>query len=132
PLQILFLGHDSRHHNSYEYAPILMRKWTREGIQITYTEDPDDLTRDNLSLYDGVILYANHDSITAAQETALLDYVRSGKGFIPIHCASYCFRNSAEVVDMIGGQFMSHDTGTFTAQIIDPEHPAMAGITPFS
>ena len=132
PLQILFLGHDSRHHNSYEYAPILMRKWTREGIQITYTEDPDDLTLDNLSLYDGVILYANHDSITAAQETALLDYVRSGKGFIPIHCASYCFRNSDEVVDMIGGQFMSHDTGTFTAQITDPDHPIMIGITPFS
>lgn len=132
PIQILFLGHHSQHHNSYEYAPILMRKWTREGIHITYTEDPDDLTNDNLNLYDGVIVYANHDSIAPDQEAALLNYVRSGKGFIPIHCASYCFRNSDEVVDMIGGQFMSHDTGTFTAEIIDPDHPVMAGISPFS
>lgn len=132
PIQILFLGHDSQHHNSYQYAPILMRKWTREGIHITYTDNPDDLIRDDLYRYDGVILYANHDTISPEQEKALLNYVRSGKGFIPIHCASYCFRNSEEVVAMIGGQFMRHDTGTFTAEITMTNHPVMQGLTPFS
>ena len=132
PLQILFLGHDSQHHNSYEYAPILMRKWTREGIQLTYTEDPADLNPDNLDHYDGLILYANHDSIAPDHATALLDFVRSGKGFIPVHCASFCFRNSDEVVAMIGGQFNSHDTATFTAEITTPDHPVMAGLSPFS
>ena len=132
PIQLLFLGHDSPHHNSYQYAPILMQKWTKEGIHITYTDDPDDLTLDNLNLYDGLLLYANHDTISPAQEKALLEFIRSGKGFIPIHCASYCFRNSEEVVHMIGGQFMSHDTGTFTAEITAPDHPVMNGLSPFA
>lgn len=132
PLQILFLGHASQHHNSYEYAPILQREWTREGIHITYTEDPDDLNKETLELYDGLMLYANHDSITPDQETALLDFVKNGKGFIPVHSASFCFRNSDEFVKMTGGQFLEHGADTFTAQIIDPDHPSMEGLTPFT
>lgn len=132
PLQILFLGHSSQHHNSYEYAPILQREWTKEGIHITYTEDPNDLNIPYLSLYDGLILYANHDSIAPDQETALLDFVESGKGFIPVHSASFCFRNSDEFVKMTGGQFMEHGTDTFTAEIIDADHPVTEGLIPFS
>jgi hypothetical protein len=37
------------------------------------------LNKDNLSHYDGLIIYANHDSISKSQEEALLDYVRGGK-----------------------------------------------------
>ena len=50
---------------------------------------------------------------------------------MPIHCASYCFRNSDKVVDLIGGQFSAHDTATFEAEIIKPDHPAMAGVKTF-
>ena len=132
PIQILFLGHHSQHHNSYEYAPILMQTWTKDGIHITYTEDPGDLNAENLNFYDGLILYANHETITSDQETALLDFVRSGHGFIPIHCASACFKNSEEYIDMVGGQFKSHDTATFTAEITDPSHLVMAGIDTFT
>src|SRR5207253_9933786 len=60
--------------------------------------DPNDLNPQNLAKYDAVLLYANHDSATPAQAQALLDFVRSGKGFIPIHSASHCFRNSAEFI----------------------------------
>lgn len=132
PIQVLFLGHNSTHHNSYEYAPILMQKWTKEGIHITYTEDPDDLNADNLILYDALILYANHESISSDQKTALLDFVHKGHGFIPIHSASACFMNSEAYIDLVGGQFQSHDTATFTAEITDPSHPVMAGIDPFA
>src|SRR5690625_714031 len=132
PLQLLFLGRARRHHHSYESAPSLQREWTREGIHVTYTEDPDDLNEENLALYDGLMLYANHDSITLDQESALLDFVKNGKGFIPVHSASFCFRNSDEFVKMTGGQFLEHGADTFTAQIIDPEHPTMQGLSPFT
>src|SRR5690625_5123309 len=78
------------------------------------------------------MLYANHDSITLDQESALLDFVKNGKGFIPVHSASFCFRNSDEFVKMTGGQFLEHGADTFTAQIIDPEHPTMQGLSPFT
>lgn len=130
-LELFFLGHSSKHHNSEQLADILRQEYASEGINITYSEDPEDLTRDDLFRYDGLILYANHDTITVAQEEALLKFVASGKGFIPLHSASFCFRNSPEVVALIGGQFESHGDGAFSAEIIKPDHPAMDGVTDF-
>src|SRR5690606_21453915 len=97
-LELFFLGHESKHHDSEMLSDILAQEYTREGMNITYSTDPEDLTREDLQRYDGLILYANHDSISPGQAKALLDYVASGKGFIPLHSASYCFRNSPEVV----------------------------------
>src|SRR3546814_7439638 len=93
-LELLFLGHESDHHNSEQLAGILSREYFKAGINITYTTNPNVLAGEDLDRYDGLVLYANYDSITAGQEKGLLDFVRSGKGFIPLHCASWCFRNS--------------------------------------
>ena len=131
-LELFFLGHESKHHDSELLAGILAQEYTREGMNITYSTDPEDLTRADLKRYDGLILYANHDTISQAQADALLDYVKSGKGFIPLHSGSFCFRNSPEVVALIGGQFKSHGGGEFSAEIIKPDHPALAGVTAFT
>ena len=88
-LEILFLGHKSKQHDSEKFADLLSQEYFKDGINITYTTDPDYMLREDFKLYDGMILYANHDSITQPQEKALLDYVHSGKGFIPIHCAVF-------------------------------------------
>ena len=64
------------------------------GIKITYTERVQDLNLANLSKYDVLLVYANIDSIDAAEAKSLLDYVAGGGGFVPLHCASYCFRNN--------------------------------------
>lgn len=130
-LELFFLGHDSKHHDSELLADILSKEYFEDGINITYSNDPEDLLRPDLEKFDGLILYANHDTISSSQAKALLDYVASGKGFIPIHSASFCFRNSDEVVKLIGGQFKSHEGGSFGAEIIKPEHPAMQGLSPF-
>src|SRR5690606_20503856 len=131
-LELLFLGHDSKHHDSEMLAGILAQEYFTKGINITYSTDPEDLAKEDLELYDGLILYANHDSISPAQEKGLLDFVKSGKGFIPLHSGSYCFRNSPEVVALIGGQFKSHGGGSFNAEIVMPEHPVMKGVESFT
>ncbi|PVD50649.1 dehydrogenase [Terrimonas sp.] len=131
-LELLFLGHKSKHHDSEQLADILSKEYFKKGINITYTTNPDDMLKEDFQLYDGLILYANHDSITKPQEKALLDFVKSGKGFIPLHCASWCFRNSPEVVDLIGGQFKTHQYDLFTAVIVKPEHPVMKDVPAFS
>ncbi|KRT13031.1 hypothetical protein ASU31_26700 [Pedobacter ginsenosidimutans] len=131
-LEVLLLGHDSQHHNSEKFAEIISQEFFKNGINISYTTDVNDLNAENLSKYDALMIYSNHDQITAAQEKALLDYVKSGKGFIPVHCASFCFQNSAAYIDMVGGQFKTHKTGDFSATIVDAQHPVMEGITSFS
>ncbi|TLP70696.1 PVC-type heme-binding CxxCH protein [Maribacter sp. ACAM166] len=130
-IEMLFLGHAIEHHNSRAYFPILASALTKDGINITYTEKPSDLNSDNLKKYDGLIIYANHEEINKDEEKALLDFVKNGKAFIPIHSASFCFKNSPAYIDLVGAQFMSHETGTFTAEIVNREHPITKDLKPF-
>jgi putative membrane-bound dehydrogenase-like protein len=132
-IEVLFLGHASEHHNSAAYAPILATALAKDAININYVEDPEVLAdADELRQYDALILYANHDEITPQQEEGLLAYVNSGKGFIPIHSASFCFRNSEEFVKLVGAQFKEHGTGTFTTTITNKDHFITAQLDTFS
>lgn len=130
-LELLFLGHKSKHHDAEMLAEILTQEYFKKGMNITYTTNPDDLLADDFKRYDGLILYANHDSITPAQNKALLDFVGSGKGFIPLHCASWCFRNSPAAVELIGGQFKTHGYDSFKAVFLKPEHPILMDVPLF-
>jgi len=103
----------------------------QKGINLTYTTDLNDLNSVTLNNYDGLMIYANHDSISSEQESALKSYVQSGKALIPIHSASFCFQNSDWFIEAVGGQFSTHGTGDFTATIVDKAHPVMAGIEEF-
>ncbi len=112
--------------------PMLAAALSPEGIHFTYTDDPNDLNAENLSLYDGLMIYANHEDMKPEQEKALLDYVADGNGFIPVHSASFCFQNSTEYINLVGGQFKKHGTGTFEASIIKKDHPTMQQLEEFS
>lgn len=129
--EVLFLGHTSEHHHSDKYAPWLAVKLFPDGINLTYTTKLDDLNQENLARYDGLIIYANYDTISALQETALKDFVQGGKGLIPLHCATGCFKNSDWYIEAIGGQFKSHGTGRFAATIVNTDHALSGGLTPF-
>ncbi len=131
-IEILFLGHNSQHHDAARFMPLLTSELAAEGINFTYTDDPADLNPETLSYYDGLALYANYETISPEQEAALTDFVEGGKGFIPIHCASFCFQNSDAYIHLVGGQFQKHDTATFVATIVAKDHPAMQGVHEFS
>ena len=64
-IEILFLGHDAKHHPSAEYMPMLAAALSKDGINFTYTNKLSDLNPETLSWYDGLMIYANHDSISS-------------------------------------------------------------------
>ncbi|TDE11635.1 PVC-type heme-binding CxxCH protein [Dyadobacter psychrotolerans] len=130
-LEILFMGDKVGHHKPAERVPQIMAALGPKGFNFTYTDDLEDLNPETLAKYDALMLFANWDSIAPQQATALLDFVASGKGFIPVHCASYCFRNNPEVVKLIGGQFWRHTWDTIQPVWSKPDHPAIAGVKPF-
>lgn len=130
--EVLFIGNTGKHHDSGKYAPWLAISLFKQGINVTYTVDLNDLNPVNLSRYDGIIIYANHEYLAPAQEAALKAFVESGKGLIPLHSASGCFKNSAWYIKTIGGQFKSHGTGAITAKIVNKKHPAMQGLPEFT
>ena len=70
----MFLG-DNGHHRPIERVPSIMGALGAKGINFTYSDDLNDLNAANLAKYDGVLLYANWDTISKPQERALVDYL---------------------------------------------------------
>ena len=129
-LKLLFLG-DNGHHQPAVRFKQLQPVMKKRGVNLTYTDVVADLNAKTLGEYDGLVVYANIDAIEPEQAKSLLDFVAGGKGFIPLHCASYCFRNNDDVVKLIGGQFLRHGTGTFRTVVTQPDHPVVKGYNGF-
>src|SRR4051812_42167134 len=130
PIKILFLG-DNGHHRPADRFRQLQPVLAAHGIDLTYTDKVEALAPNVLAGYDGLVIYANTTRISPDQEKALADFVEGGKGFIPLHCASFCFLNSPKYAALVGAQFKSHRTGTFRTTIAAPDHPVMRGFAGF-
>jgi uncharacterized protein len=133
PLRLLLLGHDRDHHPSGKLLPLIAAPLARRGIQFTHVSTPAEaLVASTLKHYDGLVLYANHETITPEQEQVLVDFVEGGKGMIVIHCASFMFTKAPRYIPMVGGQFLKHGTGEFTTEIVVADHPVTKGLKPFT
>jgi putative membrane-bound dehydrogenase-like protein len=131
PIRILFLGDQGHHHPSDLYR-VLGPALSKYSIELVYSEDvAGSLTPARLRAFDGLLIYANIDNIGDTEERALLEYVAEGHGLIPLHCASYCFRNSEAYVQLVGAQFKEHSGERFATHITAPEHPIMRGFGGF-
>jgi putative membrane-bound dehydrogenase-like protein len=131
PIRVLFLG-DQGHHGPAERFAQLQPVLAPRGIDLVYTERLTDLSPEVLAGYDALAVYANIDELPPAAEAAVLEYVRDGKGLVPLHCASFCFRNSPAWVDLVGAQFQKHGTGEFRTVNVAPDHPIMRGFGGFA
>jgi hypothetical protein len=129
-IKILFLGDNGHHRPAARFRqiePVLAER----GIKLTYTDRVADLNAKTLAEYDGLVVYANHTTMSDEQEAALIGFVEGGKGFVPLHCASACFGSSAKYVSLVGGRFSKHGFRKFQTRIIDAQHPAMRGLSGF-
>lgn len=129
-LKLLFMG-DNGHHRPESRFQELADGLEGRGIVLKYTDRMTDLNPETLAGFDGLILYANIDWIEDPQAQAVLDYVSNGSGFIPLHCATYCWRNNAEIVALMGAQFQRHGQQVFSTQIAAPNHPIMKKFSGF-
>ncbi len=129
-LKVLYLGDNGHHQPAVRFSqlqPILEGR----GIRMKYTDNMQDLNSENLAEFDALVVYANIDRIEASEENALLDYVAKGGGFVPLHCATYCFRNSDEVVQLMGAQFKRHGGEVFRTEIAITDHVITKGFGGF-
>ncbi|MCA9081892.1 MAG: ThuA domain-containing protein, partial [Planctomycetaceae bacterium] len=131
PLKLLFLG-DNGHHRPVERFHQLEPVLADRGIDLRYTDDVGVLKAETLNQFDGLVLFANIDTISKDGADALLEYVESGKAFVPLHCATYCFRNDDRIVALMGGQFQKHGGEVFGTVIAEPQHPIMRDYGSFS
>jgi type 1 glutamine amidotransferase len=61
-----------------------------------------------LNQFDGLIMMANGDiGLTQVQKKAIVDFVRSGKAFIGIHCATVMMYDFPEYGEMLGAYYFN-------------------------
>lgn len=101
------------------------------AYQSDFSDDMAVFTPANLARYDAVV-FQNTTGLAfkdPAQRQALLDYVKSGKGFVGIHAASDSFYTWPEGQDLIGGLFHGHpwkSIDTEAVKLDDPTSPVVA------
>jgi len=130
PIRVLFLGHESEHHDSNRFFPMLQQALGRDAVYFDYVTEVEEALGDAdfLGRFDALMMYANHASIEAHQWQNLKGYVEGGGGFLPIHCASWCFSNEPGFDQLVGGRFLSHQTGVFKVRTVQGNHPAILDV----
>lgn len=96
------------------------------GWNVTTTHLCQRITADNLEKLD-VLIFATTGSLPfdENQKKALLDFVKSGKGFVGIHNAADTAYDWAEYGEMVGGYFAGHPWTQEVGVIVeDTNHPA--------
>ncbi len=138
-IEVLFFGAPTAAHPGHDPVTryrVIKRNLGSEGINFTYSGNPSVVfNAKTLAKYDAVMMYGNwsqNGPLPADQLKALIDYVESGHGFIPIHCASACYGGSPEFVKLVGGRFKAHNTGVFEPKTINATHPITSGYRGFS
>ena len=87
PIRVLFLGHNSKHHPSNEYYPLIAKALGRDAIYFDYTTSVEEALGDAkyLGKFDVLLLYANHGTINPNQWKNLKSFEENGGGFVPVH-----------------------------------------------
>lgn len=129
---LIFVGTEGLYHDHEGNGKFLTAMLNdTENIEADFSQDYDVLA-DGLDAYNTVLFYTDVGELTAAQETGLLNYIRSGGGFFGLHTAAASFRESEGYHGMLNGFFNGHSPYMdFTVNVSDSEHPISTGLTDF-
>ncbi len=140
----LLSGGQRQHHGYREQALYLAGALENTGrFQVTIGEDAAILETPSIRKYDLIIVNADRRDpefkFTESQQQAILDFVRSGHGYVSIHGADNAAPDWLPTWrEMLGGVF-SHKglpdgktrKGAFTVKIVDTTSPITQGLKDF-
>ncbi len=105
---LIFVGTEGIYHDHVGNGQFLTTMLNdTDGINATFSQDYGVLA-DGLDGYDTVLFYTDVGELTTAQETGLLNYIRTGGGFFGLHTAAASFRESEGYHGMLNGFFNGH------------------------
>ena len=129
---LIFVGTEGIYHDhegNGKYITALLNE--TENIEADFSRDYNVLA-DGLDKYHSVLFYTDVGELSQAQETNLLNYIRSGGGFFGLHTAAASFRESDGYHSMLNGFFNGHSPYMdFTVSISDTDHPITSGLSDF-
>src|SRR2546425_245099 len=71
-IRVLLLGDRTGHHRPEEFAKILTPALGKQGIDVTFTQNVNDLDHATLGKYDCLAIYGDSGDLPADAEAALL------------------------------------------------------------
>jgi uncharacterized protein len=134
PLKILvFVGTEGIYHDHPGQGRFIADLLSRdEGMEADLSRDYQVLAG-GLSPYGAALFYTDVGSLTPAQESGLLDFVRRGGGFFGLHTAAASFLDCAGYHAMLNARFDGHSPYMdFTVAIADPDDPITSGLSEFA
>ncbi len=130
PARVLYITQSKgfKHQVLPESESVMKALGTKHGFEVELTQTAESaLTPQALAKTDVIVFYTTGElPLTADQKTALLNFIKSGKGFVGIHSATDTFYQWPEYGEMINGYFDGHpwtqDTEV-TIKVDDRTHP---------
>ena len=130
PARILYFTYSAgyRHDVIPLSKAILLELGSNSGVfEVTATEDTSELASENLERYAAVMFFTSGElPLSGAQKMALLDFVRSGHGFLGVHSATDTFYTWPDYLDLVGGYFNGHPWHQAVTIQVNPGHPLVA------
>lgn len=110
--KLLFLTHSAGFkHSVIPLAEKVMPEIGKKlgGFDTTVTQDCSLINEANLKDYDAVMFYTTGElPISVEGKRAFVEFIRKGKGFVGIHCATDTYYKWPEYGEMIGAYFDRH------------------------
>ena len=98
-------------HPSIDFSKQLLDEMGKKSgaFELTVTEDVAAFTTENLKKYDAVMFYTTGElPMSNEQKNALVEFLKSGHGFVGVHGAADTFYTWGTFNDILGGYFNGH------------------------
>lgn len=101
--EVLFFG--TGHESSSNYATWLAVELFKSGINLTYTQNLEDMNTEYLNKYDGVVLLVKDQDLTGQQSSALEDYLEDGHGIVSLNTSANSFKKEEWYQKLVKGGY---------------------------
>jgi type 1 glutamine amidotransferase len=136
-----YLVANARFHDT-DFARLELLKLLAEDDDVRTSVAATFADTDAIGKSDFLVTYTCDLRPTEAEQTALRDFVASGKRWIALHATNailefgakglFCPRTHDTFMETLGSRFVAHPViEPYTVTVSDPSHPLVAGVEPF-
>jgi uncharacterized protein len=120
------------HHQSTEHSEQIVKEMGEKsgGFQVTVTQDVGAFTKENLKNYSAVMFYTTGElPFTDEEKSALVDFLKSGHGFVGVHSSTDTLYEWGTYNKIIGGYFNNHPWHQLVrVDVVDPNSKLVSSL----
>ncbi len=108
PIKVLLLGDRTGHHRPEVMAKAITPPLEKLGIEITFTQNINDLNRATLAKYDCLAIYGDSGDLPAEMKRRCSATSKGAKGWSRSIAPRISFETANKYTALVGGRFWKH------------------------